>query len=90
MAGNGAEHGHDLDSRLTRSGALTWKDWRAVIAVLRAKVLPSMLEQADHIERLLERHGPDGATVAMSLTNDVYLRSYNWVRWQLGITLPLD
>jgi hypothetical protein len=25
---------------------LSWKDWRAVIAVLREKGLPSMLEQA--------------------------------------------
>jgi hypothetical protein len=36
--------------------------------VLRAKALPSMLEHADRIERLLEQHGPDEATAALSLT----------------------
>ena len=45
---------------------------------------------ADHIERLLEQHGPDEATVTLSLTDDVYLRSYNWAHWELGIPLPLD
>ena len=69
---------------------LSWEDWRAVISVLRAKALPSMLEHADHIERLQERHGPDEATVALSLTDDVFLRSYNWARWQLGSPLPPD
>jgi len=69
---------------------LSWEDWRAVIAVLRTKALPYMLEQADYIERLLEQHGPDEAMVALSLTDDVYLRSYNWARWQLGIPLPPD
>jgi hypothetical protein len=73
-----------------RRVALTWEDWRAVIAVLRAKALPYMLEQADYIERQLEQHGPDEAMVALSLTDDVYLRSYNWARWQLGIPLPPD
>jgi len=73
-----------------RRVTLPWEDWRAVIAVLRTKALPYMLEQADYIERLLEQHGPDEATVALSLTDDVYLRSYNWARWQLGIPLPPD
>ena len=26
----------------------------------------------------------------LSLTDDVYLRSYNWARVELGIPLPLD
>ena len=69
---------------------LSWEDWRAVIAVLRAKALPYMREHAEHIERLLEQHGPDEATVALRLTDDVFLRSYNWARWQLGIPLPQD
>ena len=69
---------------------LTWEDWRAVIDVLRAKALPYMLEHADHIERLLDQHGPDEARVALSLTDDVFLRSYNWARWQLGIPLSAD
>ena len=69
---------------------LPWEDWRAVIAVLCEKALPSMLEHADHIERLLEQHAPDEAVVALSLTDDVFLRSCNWPRWQLGIPLPPD
>jgi len=39
---------------------------------------------------LLEQHGPGEAEVALSLTDDVFLRSYNWARWQLGIPLPQD
>ena len=69
---------------------LSWEDWRAVIAVLRAKALPYMLEHADHIERLLEQHPPDPPVVRLSLTDDVFLRSYNWARLQLGIPLPAD
>jgi hypothetical protein len=36
------------------------------------------------------RRGPSGrrAVVALSLTDDVNLRSYNWARVQLGIPLP--
>jgi hypothetical protein len=45
--------------------------------VLRAKARPYMLEQADHIERLLEQHGPDEPMVALSLSDDVCLRSSN-------------
>jgi len=73
-----------------RKVVLSWEDWRAVIAVLRAKALLYMLEHADHIERLLEQHGPDEAMVPLWLTEEVFLRSYNWARLQLGIPLPLD
>ena len=69
-----------------RTIELTWEDWRAVIAVLRAKALPYMLQHADHIERLLEQHPPGEATVALSLTDDVFLRSYNWA---LAVRHPL-
>ena len=69
---------------------LPWESWRAVIDALRAKGLPYMLEHADHIERLLERHGPDEPTVRLSLTDDVFLRSYNWARVQLGILLQVE
>ena len=48
-----------------------------------------MREHADHLERLLDQHPPD-ATVRLSLNDDVYLRSYNWARVQLGIPLPVD
>jgi hypothetical protein len=73
-----------------RTIELPWETWRAVIAALRAKGLPYMLQHADHIERLLEQHGPDEVTVRLSLTDDVFLRSYNWARVQLGIPLPVD
>ncbi len=59
-----------------RTIALSWEDWRAVIAVLREKGLPSMVEHANAIEEQLERHGPDEPTVRLSLTDDVYLRSF--------------
>jgi hypothetical protein len=57
---------------------LPWEIWRAVIAVLREKALPSMLEHANVIEEQLERHGPDEATVRLSLTDAVFLCSSNW------------
>ena len=46
-----------------------------------------MLELADHLERQFDRHPPN-AVVRLSITDDVYLRSYNWARVQLGIPLP--
>jgi hypothetical protein len=75
---------------VVRRVELSWEDWRAVIAVLRIKALPYMLEHADHIERILEQHAPDESMVTLSLTDDVFLRSYNWARLQLGIPLPPD
>ena len=69
---------------------LPWEDWRTVIAVLREKGLPYMREHADYLVQQLERHGPDEATATLHLTDDVYLRSYNWARWQLGIPLPAE
>ncbi len=65
-----------------------WETWRVVVAMLREKGLPSMLEQATVIEEQLARHGPDKSTVRLSLTDDVFLRSDTWARWQLGIPLP--
>jgi hypothetical protein len=70
--------------------AWPWEDWRAVIAVLRASGLPSKRDNADELERQLEQHGPDEATVLLHLTDDVFLRSSNWARWQPGIPLPVD
>jgi hypothetical protein len=49
-----------------------------------------MLAHADYLEQQLEQHGPGEATVRLSLTDDVFLRSYNWARVQLGIPLPED
>ena len=48
-----------------------------------------MLEHADYLERLLDQYPPD-ALVRLSLTDDVYLRSYNYARVELGIPLPPD
>ena len=70
--------------------ALSWEDWRAVIAVLREHGLPYELEHADHVERLLEQHGPDEPVATLSLTDDVFLRSYNGARLWLGIPLTPD
>jgi hypothetical protein len=69
---------------------LPWETWRAVIAALREKGLSYMLEHAEYLERHLEQHGPHEATVRLSLTDDVFLRSYNWARVQLGIPLPVE
>jgi hypothetical protein len=68
---------------------LTWEICRAIIAALRAKGLPHMLEHADRLEQL-DQHPPDQTTVRRSLTDNLYLRSYTWVRWQLGIPLPVE
>ncbi len=69
-------------------GQLTWEDWRAVIAVLHAKALPYKREHADHIERLLDCHAADEPMGTLSLTDNVYLRGFNWARLALGIPLP--
>ena len=47
-----------------------------------------MREHADLLERQLEQHAPDQPVVSLSLTDDVYLRSYNWARLRLGMPLP--
>jgi hypothetical protein len=73
-----------------RTIELPWETWRAVFAMLREKALPCMLEHANVIEEQLERHGPGESTVRLSLTDDVFLRSSTWARWQLGIPLPVD
>ena len=69
---------------------LPWETWRAVIAALRAKGLPSMLVHADYLEWQLEQHPPDRAIMTLRLTDDLFLRSYNWPRWQLGLPLPVE
>jgi hypothetical protein len=57
---------------------------------MRAMELPYMLEQVDELEQQLKRHPPDQFVVTLSLTDDVFLRSSNWARLQLGIPLPPD
>jgi hypothetical protein len=49
-----------------------------------------VLEHATVIEEHLERHGPGELMVRLSLTDDVFLRSYTWARLQLGIPLPVE
>jgi hypothetical protein len=67
---------------------LRWATWRAVIAVRREKGLPSVLEHAEYLKRLLEQQGPDEATARLSLTGDVFLHSDTWARVQRRIPLP--
>ena len=73
-----------------RTITLPWETWRASIGVLREKAPPSMRVYAALLEQRLEQHPPDQATVTLHLTDDVFLRSCNWARWQLGIPLPME
>ena len=57
-----------------RTIELPWETWQAVIAVLREKAVPYMPEHADILERQLKQHGPDEATVRLSLTDHVFPR----------------
>ena len=69
--------------------SLPFETWRAVIDELRAEGLPPwMREHADRLERALDEHGPGEAEVALRLSDDVYLRSYNHARLRLGLPLP--
>ncbi len=79
-----------VDENRMRTITLPWETWRAVIAVLREKALPYMREHADQLEQQLEQHPPDQAMVTLALTEDLFLRSSNWARWQLGIPLPVE
>jgi hypothetical protein len=72
-----------------RTITLPWETRRAIIAVLREKAVPLMLEHADCLRQQLEQHGPDEPTARLSLTDDGMLRSSTWARWQLGIPLPV-
>jgi hypothetical protein len=44
----------------------------------------------DRLERQLEQHKRDQATVSLSLIEDTFLRSVKWARGQLGVPLPVD
>ena len=79
---------HGSYHRAMNAVTLSWEDWRAVIAAMRAHGLPYELEHAEHIERVLEQHAPEEDPVVLSLTDDVSLRSYNGARVRLGIPLP--
>jgi hypothetical protein len=57
------------------------------MAVLRARTLP-YARAFRQIERQFEQPPPDQHPVALSLTDDVFLRSFDWAHLQLGIPLP--
>jgi hypothetical protein len=68
---------------------LPFETWRAVVDTLRDPGLPPyMAEHADRIEHMLDECGPGEAEVSLSLTDDMYLRSYNYAHLMLGIPLP--
>jgi hypothetical protein len=67
---------------------LSWEDWRRVIAFMREQALPYTIEHAATIEEQLEKHGPGEEMVTLTLSDDVFLRSYNWAHVGLGIPLP--
>jgi hypothetical protein len=60
-----------------RTIALPWETWRVIIAVLRETGVSYKREHADALEQQLEQHVPREATVPLSLTDHVFLRSYN-------------
>ena len=67
---------------------LPFETWRTIIDALREKGLSYMLIHADTIERSLDQHPPHPPLVALYLSDDVYLRSFNWARLELGVPLP--
>jgi hypothetical protein len=77
------------ENRFALRSARPWPA-RAIIAVLREKAFPYVLQHADALEKQFERPGPNEPTVRLSVTDDVFLRSSNWARWQLGIPMPVD
>ena len=73
-------------SPMTRT-TLPFETWRTVIDTLRANGRPHMLDHADILKQQLDQHAPDEAMVSLSLTDDIYPRSFNWARLALGIPL---
>ena len=73
-----------------RTIELSWETWRAIIAALYDTGLPYMREHAESLEQQLEQHAPDAPTVALDLSDDVYLRSFTWARLALDIPLPME
>ena len=71
-----------------RTIVLTWETRRSIIAALRAKGLPYMLEHADSLERQLGQHAPDAQMVSFDPSDDVYLSSFRWARVERDIPLP--
>lgn len=69
---------------------LPWETWRAIIAALREKALPSMQEHADSLEQQLEQHPPDLATARLTLTDDIVPCSSNWARWPARMPVPSE
>jgi hypothetical protein len=59
--------------------ALSWEDWRRVIAVLRGKGRPYMLDHANVIEERLEMHAPNEPAVTLTLNDVVYHRDHDGI-----------
>jgi len=49
-----------------------------------------MLDHANSLERQLDQHPPGQTVVSLYLTDDVYLRSFNWARVGLGLPLSAE
>jgi len=47
-----------------------------------------MVGHAARLERMLDATPAGRPTMRMSLSDDLYLRSFNWARLQLGVDLP--
>jgi hypothetical protein len=60
-----------------RTVALSFETLRPVIDVLRENAVLHLLEHAIVVAVQPERHGPDEPTMRLSLTDDVFLRSFN-------------
>jgi hypothetical protein len=78
-----------FDESVSRVGMLRAESG-AVIDVLPEKGLTCMLQHADSLERLLGQHAPHETAVALSLTDDVSLRSDNSARLQMGTALAVE
>jgi len=84
--------GHDdllISTALTsRLDEIDWRDRTARGLPRRTRRCDECSHTIKALPYVLERHGPGEPTVRLSLTDDVFRRSYNWARLQLGIPLP--
>ncbi len=71
-----------------RTIALPFETWRRIIETLRANRLDYMQVHANALEQQLDQYPPGQSTLSLSLTEDVFLRSFTWAPLELGIPLP--
>jgi hypothetical protein len=69
---------------------LSWESWRAITDALRSSGIDYHAEHADLLEGKLEGHGSGEEAIRLSLSDDIFLRSVNWVRWRYGIAIPAE